>query len=107
MVTFDDSSTSMPWSVVPVTAKPCTVTQLRPEIEKPCPPPVTVTPGAALNTTGFVAVPELTTVTCSSYVPAATDTVVPAVACCAPALIVQNGAEAVPLPAFVHSGSAP
>src|SRR6476659_9382291 len=102
IVMFDELLTSMAWSEVPLTVKPRTVTQLRPEIENPWAPPLTVTPGAAVNTIGRDPVPELTTVTCSLYVPAATDTVVPAVARWAPALIVQNGTDAVPLPALLQ-----
>ena len=79
IVTLDELLTSMPWSDVPLTVNPWTVTQLRPESTKPWAAPVTVTvaSGAAVNVTGLVAVPELTTVTCSRYVPAATCTVVP------------------------------
>ncbi len=71
IVRFDELLISMPWPEVPVTVNPCTVTQLRPESAKPCAAPVIVTSafGAAVKVIGLVAVPELTTVTCSAIGP--------------------------------------
>src|SRR4051812_38037834 len=108
IVTLVDVVTLMPTPVVPVTVNPRTTTQLLLVIEKPLPPPLSVTAaaGAAVNVTGALGVPEPTTVTFSGYVPAATTTVTPAVAFAAAALMVQNGVVAVPapVPELVHCG---
>ena len=67
IVMLVDVDTVIPTPVVPVTVKPWTTTQLLPVIENPLVPPLSVTdaPGAAVNVTGAVGVPEFATVTFS------------------------------------------
>ena len=76
------------------------------DIEKPLPVPLrmTLAPGAAVNTIGASDVPELEMLTCSVYVPAATWTVVPAVAFAPAVAIVQNGVVESPGPASEQDG---
>src|SRR5207249_2102614 len=101
---LDELDTAIPSPVVAVMLKPSTVTQLLPESVKPFVFPVTVTlaPGAVVNTIGALDVPEFAGVTFSAYVPEATATVSPAVACAAAPPMVQNGWLADPAPASVQ-----